>query len=44
MWQKLAKIHLNGFVYNYDTEILQKNQDIKQYITIRLEYILLKLL
>ncbi|XP_027852678.2 U3 small nucleolar RNA-associated protein 6 homolog [Aphis gossypii] len=27
MWQKLSKIHLNGYVYNYDTEIIQKVQD-----------------
>jgi len=38
MWQKLAKIHLNGFIYNYDTEILHKIQSTKQYISIRLEY------
>lgn len=37
MWQKLAKIHLNGFVYNYDTEIIQKIPSIKQYISIRLD-------
>lgn len=43
MWQKLAQIHYKGFVYNYGTEILHKLEDIKDYILIRLEYILLKL-
>jgi len=41
MWQKLAKIHLNGFIYNYDTESIHKLEDLKHYIPIRLEYILL---
>ncbi|XP_060869408.1 U3 small nucleolar RNA-associated protein 6 homolog [Metopolophium dirhodum] len=35
MWQKLAKIHLNGFVYNYDTDILHKIQSMRQHISIR---------
>ncbi|XP_015367522.1 PREDICTED: U3 small nucleolar RNA-associated protein 6 homolog [Diuraphis noxia] len=35
MWQKLAKIHLKGFVYNYDTESLHKLENIKLNISIR---------
>jgi len=38
MWQKLAKLHLNGFVYNCDTEIIQKNQTTNNLNCIRLEY------
>lgn len=43
MWQKLGKIHLNGYVYNYDTEIIQKLQDMKRIDCIKLELILLKI-
>jgi len=43
MWQQLAKIHLNGYTYNYNTDILQKIPDIKYLDCIRLDYILLKI-
>lgn len=42
MWQKLARIHLNGFIYNYDGDTLHKIQSMRLHISIRLEYILLK--
>jgi len=41
MWQQLGKIHLNGYVYNYDTEIIQKVQDINRIDCIKLVLILL---
>lgn len=43
MWQKLSKIHLNGYVYNYDTEIIEKVQDPNRIDSIKSELILLKL-
>ncbi|XP_003247432.1 uncharacterized protein LOC100569611 [Acyrthosiphon pisum] len=35
MWQKLAKIHLKGFIYNFDKDILHKIQSIRPHIAIR---------
>lgn len=37
MWQKLAKINLKGFIYNFDTEMLQKEEIINFINYIRLE-------
>lgn len=44
MWQKLAKTNLNGYVYDFDTKIIVKDQNTNDLNCIRFEHILLKII